>query len=167
MTDERSLTRKVINLLLNRISVNIMNSIGDAERPDGTKSTVLYELLNRSLKQAPIIIEVQRAVDYNFMLRVLHYGVMAHRRYSNSPNITGIHCGECINLTENMPISNINDNYFQLRHKPCEQILREQQLLNGIKCACDVGVKHYQKILETPERLPPVFKVKLNLEYQS
>jgi hypothetical protein len=34
-----------------------------------------------------------------------------------------------------------------------ENIDREQQLLNAINCACDVGVKHYQQILEIAERL--------------
>lgn len=51
-----------------------------------------------------------------------------------------------------------------------KNIDREQQLLNAINCACDVGFKHYQQILETAERLQydsPVFKTKLYLEYQN
>ncbi|KAG1152612.1 hypothetical protein G6F37_001562 [Rhizopus arrhizus] len=50
--------------------------------------------------------------------------------------------------------SSINYNHFQLQQKFCEKnIDREQQLLNAINCACDVGVKNYQQILETAERL--------------
>lgn len=45
-----------------------------------------------------------------------------------------------------------------------ENIDREQQLLDTINCVCDVGVEHYQQILEIAEHLqliPPLFKMKL------
>ncbi|KAG1047402.1 hypothetical protein G6F43_010151 [Rhizopus delemar] len=82
--------------------------VGDAEWHDGTGSYVLYEPVDRSLKQSPIIIEVQRTVDANFILRAVHYCVMAYRRYQVLPVLL-IFAPEHISIsTENMRLSNVN-----------------------------------------------------------
>ncbi|KAI8887894.1 hypothetical protein K501DRAFT_268510 [Backusella circina FSU 941] len=165
--------------------------VGDAEWPDGSRSDVLYEPLDRSLK----------TVDVNFMARVVHYCVMAYRRYQVFPVLL-VFSPEHVSIpTKNMRLSNVNGalslnstfyshlttpdpnlptNYtgksvlqqqtsllennslenLTIRHLFSiatevlrENIDREQQLLNAINCACDVGVKHYQQILEIAERL--------------
>ena len=83
-------------------------SVGDAEWPNGTRSDVLYEPLNRSLKQPPIIIEVQGIVDGSFMSRVVHYRIMAYRRYEVLPVLLVFAPTHISIPTENMHLSNVN-----------------------------------------------------------
>ncbi|KAK4520628.1 uncharacterized protein ATC70_006506 [Mucor velutinosus] len=220
---ERPGTDKISKIILkhpfvkNIITVAILDvngdnyRVGDAEWPDGSRSDVLYEPLDRSLKQSPIIVEVQRTVDVNFMARVVHYYVMAYRRYQVFPVLL-VFAPEHVSIpTENMRLSNANGalllnceywtrkgylirlkdvstltsstdpfaavSNFILQQQTSllennslenltirqlfsiatevlrENIDREQQLLNVINCACDVGVKHYQQTLEIAERL--------------
>lgn len=59
--------------------------IGDAEWDDGIKSNILYEPVNESLQQPPIIVEVQTTVDAEFMNRAVHYCVMAYRATKSYP----------------------------------------------------------------------------------
>ncbi|KAG2218893.1 hypothetical protein INT45_007620 [Circinella minor] len=139
--------------------------VGDTEWPDGTRSDVLYELLDRSLKQAPIIIEVQRTVvNANFMLRAVYYCIMSYHRYQVLPILQSTPAfapPACANLPvlhhhwflEMLKILNETATCNLHQEVLRKNIDREQQLLNAINCACDVGVKHYQQILETAERL--------------
>lgn len=82
--------------------------VGDAEWPNGSRSDVLYKPLDRSLKQSPIILEVQRTADINFMARVARYCFMAYRRYQVLP-ILLVFAPENVSIpTENMRVSNLN-----------------------------------------------------------
>ncbi|KAG2194329.1 hypothetical protein INT47_000256 [Mucor saturninus] len=208
MTDKQSLLTSRIPFI-ERPGTD--KTFGDAEWSDGSRSDVLYEPVDRTLKQSSIIVEVQRIVDVNFMARVVHYCVMAYRRYQVFPTLL-VFAPEHVTIpTEKMRLSNVsgalslNCEYwarkgylirlknvptltsssdpfaaisnFILQQQTCllennslenptvrqlfsiatevlrENIDREQQLLDTINCACDVGVKHYQQILEIAERL--------------
>ncbi|KAI8373378.1 hypothetical protein EDC96DRAFT_429025, partial [Choanephora cucurbitarum] len=90
-TDKTSKTILKHLFVINITTVTLLDvngdnhKVGDAEWPDGSRSDVLYELVDRSLKQTPIVMEVQRTVDVNFIARVIHYCIMIYRRYQVFP----------------------------------------------------------------------------------
>ncbi|CEP12604.1 hypothetical protein [Parasitella parasitica] len=59
--------------------------IGDAEWDHGLRSDIVYEPMDVSLDQPPIIVEVQATVNADFMNRAAHYCIMAYRRYKVLP----------------------------------------------------------------------------------
>ncbi|GAA5800155.1 hypothetical protein HPULCUR_005580 [Helicostylum pulchrum] len=99
--------KKIITVAI--LDVNGDNyRVGDVEWPGGSRSDVLYEPLDRSLKQLPIIVEVQRTVDVNFMARVVPYCVMAYRRYQVFP-VLRVFAPEHVSIpAENMRLPNVN-----------------------------------------------------------
>ncbi|KAI9264933.1 hypothetical protein BDA99DRAFT_571288 [Phascolomyces articulosus] len=55
------------------------------EWPDGTASDVIY--VSDAEKYKPVLIEVQRNVDQEFLLRLISYSVCAQRKYKKPPVI--------------------------------------------------------------------------------
>ncbi|CEP13522.1 hypothetical protein [Parasitella parasitica] len=117
---ERPGTDKISKVILkhpfvkNIITVAILDvdgdnyRVGDAEWPDGSRPDILYEPSDRSLKQSPIIVEVQRTVDASFMTRAVHCCIIAYRRYQVLP-ILMVFAPEQVSIpTENMRLSNVN-----------------------------------------------------------
>ncbi|KAI9247740.1 hypothetical protein BY458DRAFT_494491 [Sporodiniella umbellata] len=92
--------------------------VGDAEWSDGSRSDILYETLDKSLKQPPVTVEVERTVDFNLMARVVHYCVMAYRRYQTFPVVFILALKHVSIPTENMRlyriclVNNTSMNYF-------------------------------------------------------
>ena len=100
--------------------------IGDAEWDDGTRSDVLYEPVNESLQQPPIIVEVQTTVDTEFMNRAVHYCVMAYRRYKTLPMLLIFATNTTTIPTDNMHRSNV----FCGLSLPCEYWAKKCYLIN-------------------------------------